>query len=304
LRVRFLRTACPACWLLDVSRLIASRMVFRAQGESPAPRSWKRRATCSRRVVRRVCSELIMWYRKLTILDRISKRHSRPLDFPLAPLARLELPSRAPRTSLSRASNFPLARLELPSRAPRDFPFARLELPSRAPRDFPLARLATRVGLSNRGSKSEWAHGGRGSLTPLGPAPLARRPRRVPLAGARRPPRLPLGGRATTVRAPLPVGYLPIELWQLTRLTGQPLGAGKHRVSPLALRARWSCPRGERRARKTMSTFFLSFHPIIHVPFCCTLSGRSTSGSLERPQNVQSSITLDEGSRRRRALGV
>jgi len=47
-----------------------------------------------------------------------------------------------------------------------------------------------------------------------------------------------------------------IELWQLTRLTGQPLGAGKHRVSPLALRARWSCPRGERRARKTMSTFF------------------------------------------------
>ena len=36
LRVRFLRTACPACWLLGVSRLIASRMVFRAQGESPA----------------------------------------------------------------------------------------------------------------------------------------------------------------------------------------------------------------------------------------------------------------------------
>ena len=39
LRVRFLRAACPACWLLDVSRLIASRMVFRAQGESPAPPS-------------------------------------------------------------------------------------------------------------------------------------------------------------------------------------------------------------------------------------------------------------------------
>jgi hypothetical protein len=36
LRVRFLRTTCPACWLLDVSRLIASRMVFRAQDESPA----------------------------------------------------------------------------------------------------------------------------------------------------------------------------------------------------------------------------------------------------------------------------
>ena len=36
LRVRFLRAACPACWLLDVSRLIASWMVFRARGESPA----------------------------------------------------------------------------------------------------------------------------------------------------------------------------------------------------------------------------------------------------------------------------
>ena len=35
-RVRFLRTACPACWLLGVSRLIASQMVFRAQGKSPA----------------------------------------------------------------------------------------------------------------------------------------------------------------------------------------------------------------------------------------------------------------------------
>ena len=115
MRVRFLRTACPACWLLDVSRLIASRMVFRAQGESPAPRSWKRRATCSRRVVRRVCSELIMSYRKLTILDFET------------PLAATRLPTRRLATSLSRASNFPLARLatslsrasRLPSRAPR-----------------------------------------------------------------------------------------------------------------------------------------------------------------------------------------
>ena len=123
-----------------------------------------------------------MWCRKLTILDFET------------PLAATRLPTRRLATSLSRASNFPLARLELPSRAPRD---------------FPLARLATRVGLSNRGSKSEWAHGGRGSLTPLGPSPLARRPRRVPLAGARRPPRLPLAPLATIVRAPLPVGYLP-----------------------------------------------------------------------------------------------
>jgi hypothetical protein len=107
----------------------------RAQGESPAPRSWKRRATCSRRVVRRVCSELIMWYRKLTILDRISKRQSRPLDFPLGAS---RLPSRAPRTSLSRASNFPLARLATSL--------------SRAS-NFPLARLATSL---SRASRLEW----------------------------------------------------------------------------------------------------------------------------------------------------
>ena len=153
MRVRFLRTACPACWLLDVSRLIASRMVFRAQGESPAPRSWKRRATCSRRVVRRVCSELIMWYRKLTILDRISKRHSRPLDFPLAPLARLELPSRAsraPRTSLSRASNFPLARLA-----------TSLSRASRLERDFQIAarKASGRTGGAPRGGEGGGSRG-------------------------------------------------------------------------------------------------------------------------------------------------
>ena len=42
------RTACPACWLLDVSRPISSRMVFRAQGESPAPRSKQMRAARKR----------------------------------------------------------------------------------------------------------------------------------------------------------------------------------------------------------------------------------------------------------------
>ena len=75
MRVRFLRTACPACWLLDVSRLIASRKVFRAQGESPAPGLGKAsnlfaasRATSLQRAD--------MWYRKLTVLD--FERHSRP----------------------------------------------------------------------------------------------------------------------------------------------------------------------------------------------------------------------------------
>jgi hypothetical protein len=164
-------------------------MVFRAQGESPAPRSWKRRATCSRRVVRRVCSELIMWYGKLTILDFET------------PLAATRLLTRRLATSHTEVRDFPLGRLRLPSGS-----FA-----NPTGKCIPLGAFGRRVGLSNRGSKSEWAHGWRGSLNPLGPSPLARRPRRVPLAAARGALRvLPLGGRATrTVRAPLPPGYLP-----------------------------------------------------------------------------------------------
>jgi hypothetical protein len=177
LRVRFLRTACPACWLLDVSRLIASRMVFRAQGESPAPRSWERRATCSRRVVRRVCSELIMWYRKLTILDRISKRHSRPLDVPLAPLARLELPL----SRLSRASR-------LPSRAPRTSLSRASRLPSRAPRDSSgtfKSRLEKRVGA--RGARLAHPTGTRAFGEAPSPGPTRRR--EAPSAPPTRAPR-------------------------------------------------------------------------------------------------------------------
>jgi hypothetical protein len=69
LRVRFLRAArdlhagCSACPDWSLQKLFKRGVP--AQGESPAPRSWKRRATRSRRVVRRVCSELIMSYRKL-----------------------------------------------------------------------------------------------------------------------------------------------------------------------------------------------------------------------------------------------
>jgi len=54
------------CWLLRVSRLIASQKGgVPAQGESPAPLSWKRRARPSSPAVRgescdEVCSELIM----------------------------------------------------------------------------------------------------------------------------------------------------------------------------------------------------------------------------------------------------
>ena len=125
MRVRFLRTACPACWLLDVSRLIASRMVFRAHGESPAPRSWKRRATCSRRVVRRVCSELIMSYRKLTILD-----FETPLAATRLPTRRLATSYSRASTSLSRASRLPTRRLATSHSEVRDFPLGRLRLPS------------------------------------------------------------------------------------------------------------------------------------------------------------------------------
>ena len=156
------------------------------------------------RILSNLCSELIMSYRKLTILDRISKRHSRPLDFPLGAS---RLPSRAaPRISLSRASR----------------------LPSRAPRDFPLARLATRVGLSNRGSKSEWAHGGSASW--WGGWRLARRggPRRLPLGGAS-------GRRATTVRAPLPVGYLPTTGAHANIKSSLPRGSKRQRLPVVIL---------------------------------------------------------------------
>jgi hypothetical protein len=68
--------------------------------------------------------------------------------------------------------------------------------------EIPLGAFGRRVGLSNRGSKSEWAHGGSASW--WGGWRLARRggPRRLPLGGAS-------GRLATTVRTPLPVGYLP-----------------------------------------------------------------------------------------------
>ena len=58
------------------------------------------------------------------------------------------------------------------------------------------------VGVSKCASKSEWAHGGRGSRR--AGWRLARRggPHRVPLGGAS-------GSRATIGRAPLPVRYLP-----------------------------------------------------------------------------------------------
>ena len=112
--------------------------------------------------------------------------------------------SRVPHSVLA---HLPLGASEVPlggSRAPTGT-FARSH---GEPRQVP---LGARVGLSKRASKSEWEHQGRGSLAPLGPSPLARRHIAGSHSPARGAPRVPpLGGRATTVRAPLPLGYLPI----------------------------------------------------------------------------------------------
>jgi hypothetical protein len=37
--------------------------------------------------------------------------------------------------------------------------------------EIPLGAFGRRVGVSTSGAKSEWEHGGRGSLIPLGPSP-------------------------------------------------------------------------------------------------------------------------------------
>ena len=156
-------------------------MVFRAQGESPAPRSWKRRATCSRRVVRRVCSELIMWYRKLTILDFET------------PLAATRLPTRRLATSHSEVRDFRVGASQIPLGNPTGS-FSGGEW------DF---QRAARKASGRTGGAARSPHWD---------------PRlwRGALAGSHSPARgalrvLPLGGRATTVRAPLhhdsPVGY-------------------------------------------------------------------------------------------------
>ena len=93
------------------------------------------------------------------------------------------------RGSHSVLAHLPLGASELPTRRVARSHWERRALPV-GPRQVP---LGGRVGLSKSDSKSEWEHQGRGSLAPLGPSRVARRPRRVPLAGARRPPRAPTG---------------------------------------------------------------------------------------------------------------
>ena len=150
-----------------------------------------------------------MWYRKLTILDRISKRHSRPLDFPLAPLARLELPSRAPRTSLSRASNFPLARLA-----------TSLSRASRLEWDFQIAarKASGRMGGAPRGGEG----GGSRGEAALAVSHSAARVGGSPLPCARHF----LWGtflRAISCLGSWVVNRPPIILWSLSAVTCDPL---------------------------------------------------------------------------------
>jgi hypothetical protein len=130
----------------------------------------------------------------------ISKRHSRPLDFPLGAS---RLPTRRLATSHSEVRDFPLGRLRLPSGSfanPTGKSHSEL---SAGEWDFQIA--ARKASGRTGGAPRSWWGGWR----------LARRggPRRLPLGGAS-------GRLATTVRAPLPVGSLPTVRTGRTVRTG------------------------------------------------------------------------------------
>jgi len=117
--------------------------------ESPVPRSWKRRATSSRRVVRRVCSELIMLYGKLTILD-----FETPLGATRLPTRRLgasQIPLANPTRSFRPASGTFKSRLESEwahggsTSCWRGWRLARRGGPRRLPLGGASGRLATTV---------------------------------------------------------------------------------------------------------------------------------------------------------------
>ena len=78
-------------------------------------------------------------------------------------------------------------------------------------------RLDARGGNSRSG---KWAHGGGDSLAPLGPSPLARRPRRARLAPATcaRRGRLALAPLPRAPPAPLPPRSLPTNYEELRRV--------------------------------------------------------------------------------------
>ena len=91
LRVRFLRTACSACWRLGLAWLVVSRMVFRAQGESPAPLSGQTREARLTESCNEVRSDNYVWRASLRValtndfhLNGDSPRPTRRSPLPLA----------------------------------------------------------------------------------------------------------------------------------------------------------------------------------------------------------------------------
>ena len=94
------------------------------------------------------------------------------------------------------------------------------------PRPCPLGRAS---GTFKRPLKKRVGARGRGSLAPLGPSRVARRPRRVPLASARRPPRAPTGrprhnrARATSSGVPSYGISSPRRLHANLQRVGRPL---------------------------------------------------------------------------------
>ena len=72
-------------------------------------------------------------------------------------------------TALGTGGDFPSGSLHLSHWEGCDFPVGALQIP--LGNEIPLGAFGRRVGVSTSGAKSEWEHGGRGSLIPLGPSP-------------------------------------------------------------------------------------------------------------------------------------
>ena len=186
----------PATWdpeLVRVGRWAQPSFARYLEQQADVPRS--------ELSLRRACCESVTAVTAVTecLSDSASRsRRHRPGGASPAPLAPSSGPPRPPSGSHGRAHweapTFPLGTCS--------FPTGRFENPSGNPSgNFPGGESG-RVGISKCASKSEWAHGGRGSRR--AGWRLARRggPHRVPLGGAS-------GSRATIGPAPLPVRYLP-----------------------------------------------------------------------------------------------
>ena len=230
LRVRFLRTACSACWRLGlawlVAWLVASRDGVSGAGREPsAVVGAKASSRSGRGVQRSLCSDN---YRAYAHRAKCATRQLRITenDFPFKTrLAARRLPLAA------RRSHSPLAGSHSPS-----------PVPTRRHPGLPLAlftwRLGTRLGRLGPFSKGHSAlhtgdtarrgrlaeptarqgrqlagasrpTGGGDSLAPLGPSPFARRPRRARLAPATCARRGRLALAPLSRAPPLPPRFLP-----------------------------------------------------------------------------------------------